>query len=67
MSRNDSDNSARGDELLTFKEVRAMCKLRSRSTLWKWQNERGLRTITIDGVKRIRRSDLNEFLRRHAS
>jgi len=44
-----------------------MCKLRSRSTLWKWQNERGLRTITIDGVKRIRRSDLNEFLRRHAS
>ena len=37
----------------------------SRSTVWRWQAQHGLRVITVGGVKRIREADLNEFLERH--
>lgn len=37
----------------------------SRSTIWRWHAERGLRVVSIGGVTRIRESDLNEFLESH--
>jgi len=52
------------DTLLTLKEVRELCRV-CRTTLWKWENERGLRTVNIGGVKRVRRGQLDEFLKRH--
>lgn len=49
------------DRYLTLAEVREMFKV-SRSTLWRWTSERGLRTTKIGGVSRIRESDLQRFL-----
>jgi excisionase family DNA binding protein len=37
----------------------------SRSTVWRWHAERGLRVVSVGGVTRIREPDLNEFLERH--
>ena len=51
-------------ELMTLKQVRDYCQIK-RTTLWEWENSRGLRTIAVGGIKRVRRSDLDEFLRRH--
>ena len=34
----------------------------SRTTLWRWRNERGLRIVRIHGVIRIRKSDFGRFL-----
>ena len=39
----------------------------SRSTVWRWHAERGLKVVTIGGVTRIRESDLESFLQRHES
>jgi excisionase family DNA binding protein len=39
----------------------------SRSTVWRWHAERGLRVVTVGGVTRIRESDLQAFLERHES
>lgn len=39
----------------------------SRTTIWRWQAERGLKVVTIGGVTRIRESDLQTFLKRHES
>ena len=36
-----------------------------RSTFWDWRTKRGLRSILIGGVLRVRRSDLEAFLTRH--
>ena len=51
-------------EVMTLKQVRDYCQIK-RTTLWEWENSRGLRTIAVGGIKRVRRSDLEEFLRRH--
>lgn len=37
----------------------------SRSTVWRWQAERGLKVVTIGGVTRIRESDLQAFVQRY--
>ena len=37
----------------------------SRSTVWRWHSEQGLRVVCIGGVKRVRESDLEAFLKHH--
>lgn len=37
----------------------------SRTTLWRWQVEHGLKVLTIGGVTRVRESELQSFLQRH--
>jgi len=37
----------------------------SRTTVWRWTAERGLKVTRIGGVSRIRESDLAAFLKRH--
>ncbi len=49
---------------LKLKEVQAMLGV-SRSTVWRFHAERGLRVVCVGGVTRIRESDLEEFLKRH--
>jgi excisionase family DNA binding protein len=49
---------------LKLKEVQDRLGV-SRSTVWRWHAERGLRVVTIGSVTRIRESDLMEFLNRH--
>ena len=34
-------------------------------TVYTWINKRGLREVVIDGVKRIKNSDLEEFMTAH--
>ena len=49
---------------LTLADVRERFGV-SRSTVWRWQAERGLKIVKIGGVVRVRESDLREFLERH--
>lgn len=37
----------------------------SRSTIWRWHAERGLKVVAIGGVTRVRETDLEAFLQRH--
>jgi excisionase family DNA binding protein len=52
------------DRFLKLREVQTMLGV-SRTTLWRWHAERGLKVVTIGGVTRIRQSDLDAFLRKH--
>jgi excisionase family DNA binding protein len=54
------------ERFLKLQEVQALLGV-SRSTVWRWHAERGLRVVTIGGVVRIRESDLREFLERHVT
>jgi excisionase family DNA binding protein len=54
------------DRFLKLSEVRQMLSV-SRSTLWRWQEERGLKVVKIGDVTRIRESDLMAFLKRYES
>lgn len=54
----------RAECFLKLKEVQDRLGV-SRSTVWRWHAERGLRVITIGSVTRVRESDLAEFLDRH--
>jgi len=54
------------DELLTPKDVMKTCRI-SRTTLWRWENEHGLKVVNVGFTKRIRSSDLAAFLQRHES
>ena len=53
-------------DLLTLTEVRILCRI-SRTTCWCWINEQGLRTVSVLGIKRIRRRDLDAFLEGHVT
>jgi excisionase family DNA binding protein len=37
----------------------------SRSTVWRWHAEAGLRVVRVGGVTRIRQCDLDQFVERH--
>jgi excisionase family DNA binding protein len=52
------------ERFYTLGEVQTMLTV-SRSTLWRWTAEHGLRVIRIGAVTRIRESDLRAFLERH--
>jgi excisionase family DNA binding protein len=52
------------DRFLKLKEVQAMLSV-SRSTVWRWCAERGLKVVRVGDVTRIRESDLQAFLKRH--
>lgn len=52
------------DRYLKLKEVKEMLGI-SRTTLWRWENERGLRVVRIGDVVRIRERDLEAFLGRN--
>ena len=52
------------DRFLKLSEVQRQFGV-SRSTVWRWHAERGLRVVRVGGVTRIRESDLEDFLNRH--
>ena len=52
------------DQFLKFKEVQDRFGI-SRSTLWRWHTERGLRVMTVGGITRIREADLEAFVKRY--
>lgn len=54
------------DRFLKLSEVQQMFGV-SRSTIWRWTAERGLKVVRIGEVTRIRESDLQAFLNRHES
>jgi excisionase family DNA binding protein len=52
------------ERFLKLKEVQVMLGV-SRSTVWRWHAERGLKVVRVGDVVRIRESDLQAFLKRH--
>ena len=54
------------ERFLTLADVQRMFAV-SRSTVWRWHAERGLKVVTVGAVTRIRESDLEAFLKRHES
>ena len=52
------------ERFLKLSEVRQRLGV-SRSTVWRWTNEQGLKVVRVGGVTRIRESDLQAFLKRH--
>ena len=52
------------ERFLKLKEVQDRLGV-SRSTVWRWHTERGLRVVVVGAVTRIRESDLMDFLNRH--
>ena len=61
MQTDDKTDGGGSEEFYTLAEVIKILKV-SRTTLWRWRNERGLRMVRIHGVIRVRKSDLNIFL-----
>jgi excisionase family DNA binding protein len=61
MKTDERTDSGDSEEFYTLGEVIKILKV-SRTTLWRWRNERGLRMVRIHGVVRVRKSDLNSFL-----
>lgn len=54
------------DRYLTLKDVQDLMSV-SRSTVWRWQAEHGLKVVRVGDVVRIRESDFQAFLSRHES
>ena len=52
------------ERFLKISDVQAMLGV-SRSTVWRWTAENGLKVVRVGNVTRIRESDLQAFLRRH--
>lgn len=49
---------------LKLADVQALLGV-SRTTLWRWQAEHGLKVVRVGDVVRVRESDLQVFLKRH--
>ena len=54
------------ERFLKLSEVQQILGV-GRSTLWRWQTERGLKVVKVGAVARVRESDLQAFLKRHES
>ena len=54
------------EQFLTIQNIQEMLGV-SRSTVWRWTAESGLKVVRVGGVTRIRESDLEAFLERHES
>ena len=54
------------ERFLKLSEVQGMLGV-SRSTVWRWTAENGLKVVRVGNVTRIRESDLQAFLSRHES
>lgn len=54
------------DHYLKLKEVQDLLGV-SRSTVWRWQAEQGLKVLRVGNIVRIRQNDLEAFLNRHKS
>jgi excisionase family DNA binding protein len=52
------------DRYLKLREVQDLLGV-SRTTVWRWHAERGLKIVRIGDVARVRESDLQAFLNRH--
>jgi excisionase family DNA binding protein len=52
------------NKFLRFQDVQARLCV-SRTTLWRWCVERGLKVVRVGNVARIRESDFDAFLARH--
>lgn len=59
-----TSNTMDPERFLKLAEVQQMFGV-SRSTVWRWHAERGLKVVTVGAVTRIRESDLQAFLSRH--
>jgi excisionase family DNA binding protein len=65
-ARQASTNGLKPKELLTVRDCLEELGI-DRTTFWDWRTKRGLRSIHVGGVLRIRRSDLEAFLTRHTT
>ena len=71
-----AENSTEGEELpesqvaaerfLTIQQVCDQLNV-SRTTVWRLMHEHGLRVVRIGGIRRIRQSDLEDWLERHCT
>lgn len=52
------------ERYVTLKEIRDRFGV-SRSTVWRWQAEQGLKVMKVGSVIRVRESDLDAFVTRH--
>ena len=52
------------ERFLRLREVQSMLGV-SRSTVWRWTAENGLKVVRVGNVTRIRETDLQAFLKRH--
>ena len=52
------------ERFLKLSEVQAMLGV-SRSTVWRWTVENGLKVVRVGNVTRFRETDLQAFLKRH--
>ena len=52
------------DHFLTLKDVQDLLGV-SRTTVWRWMAEHGLKVVRVGSVTRIREGDLLAFLKRH--
>lgn len=52
------------ERFLRLAEVQRMLGV-SRSTVWRWTVENGLKVVRIGSVTRVREADLQTFLKRH--
>ncbi len=64
MADNQTQPRMNQERFYKFGEVRAMLNV-SRTTVWRWTAEHGLKVVRVGNVARIRDSDLKAFLSRH--
>jgi excisionase family DNA binding protein len=52
------------DRYLKLNDVQNLLGV-SRTTIWRWQAEHGLKVVRVGDVVRVREGDLQQFLKRH--